>query len=239
MDSSSKQEDDPGAPAYTIPPRRLGALEHPMIIKNLDKGIKTFGQHNAFQAILDSASPQISVPLYLRYDNPSARPLTSHNALTHNVVLKVTVPKRTGRKRKRGTNGPWEEPEGDVEQAADVEGSIASPEVVSRDRLDTPRVVRRKLQDNVGKYTVEPVGVINNTHRYRSLADFQYSLSGSKFMEKFVKNVLPGDIAKLKEFTLQPGVETGSNIDLIPPPTSPHHPPLWLQLRPKPAHQRN
>lgn len=108
--------------------------------------------------ILDSASPQISVPLYLRYDNPTARPLTSHNALTHNVVLKVTVPKRTGRKRKRGTNGPWE---GEIQQPAE------GLEVLSRDRLDTPRLLRRKLQDNVGKYKVEPIGVINNTHRYR------------------------------------------------------------------------
>jgi len=114
--------------------------------------------------ILDSASPQISVPLYLRYDNPTARPLTSHNALTHNVVLKVTVPKRTGRKRKRGTNGPWE---GDVEQPTAGQDSVISPELLSRDRLDTPRVIRRKLQDNVGKYAVEPIGVINNTHRYR------------------------------------------------------------------------
>ncbi len=39
------------APTYTIPPRRLAALEHPLIIKNLDKGIKTFGQNNAFRAV--------------------------------------------------------------------------------------------------------------------------------------------------------------------------------------------
>ncbi|KAK3297002.1 RNA polymerase III transcription factor IIIC subunit-domain-containing protein [Chaetomium fimeti] len=215
MASSLHLEDGDTAPTYTIPSRRLGALEHPMIIKNLDKGIKTFGQNNAFQAILDSASPQISVPLYLRYDNPTARPLTSHNALTHNVVLKVTVPKRTGRKRKRGTDGPWE---GEVEQTADGGSSAVSPEVLSRDRLDTPQVIRRKLQDNVGKYAVEPIGVINNTHRYRGLADFQFALGESNFMKKFVDKVLPGDVAKLKEFSLQPGIESGSNIDLIPPP---------------------
>jgi len=39
------------APTYVIPPRRLGALEHPMIIKNLDKGMKTFGQSNSFQSV--------------------------------------------------------------------------------------------------------------------------------------------------------------------------------------------
>ncbi|KAK4104887.1 hypothetical protein N658DRAFT_521450 [Parathielavia hyrcaniae] len=222
MASSPENDVDNAAPRYTIPSRRLGALEHPLIIKNLDKGIKTLGQHNAFHAILDSASPQISVPLYLRYDNPTARPLTSHNALTHNVVLKVTVPKRTGRKRKRGSDGPWEEGVEQPAAAAPADAargdSVVCPEVVSRERLDTPSVIRRKLQDNVGKYTVEPVGVINNTHRYRGLADFQYALGESKFMRKFVEKVLPGDVAKLKEFSIQSGIDSGPNIDLIPPP---------------------
>jgi general transcription factor 3C polypeptide 5 (transcription factor C subunit 1) len=122
------------------------------------------------------------VPLYLRYDNPTARPLTSHNALTHNVVLKVTVPKRTGRKRKRGTDGPWE---GEEDQPAAGHQPVISPEVVSRDRLDTPRVIRRKLQDNVGKYTVEPIGVINNTHRYRGRS---LSLSASLCRTLFDKS---------------------------------------------------
>ncbi|KAL2118401.1 hypothetical protein VTJ04DRAFT_8061 [Mycothermus thermophilus] len=214
MASEDTPNEGDAAPRYTIPSRRLGAVEHPMIIKNLDKAIKTFGQNSALQSILDSASPQISVPLYLRYDNPTARPLTSHNALTHNVVLKVTVPKRTGRKRKRGSDGPWE---GEIEPA-ESPGSVVNPEVKSRDRLDTPRVIRRKLQDNIGKYTVEPIGVVNSTHRYRGLTDFQYSLGESKFMQKFVQNVLPGDVKKLKEFTLEPGIETGKDIDLIPPP---------------------
>jgi len=137
------------------------------------------------------------------------RPLTSHNALTHNIVLRVTVPKRTGRKRKRGTDGPFE-------------GEIVPPgspdEVQSRDRRDAPKLLRRKLCDNVGRYTVDPIGVVTNTHRYRGMADFQYAMGSSKFMTKFVDKVLPGDVSKLKEFTLEPGIESGENIDLIPPP---------------------
>ncbi|KAK4453200.1 transcription factor tau subunit sfc1 [Podospora aff. communis PSN243] len=215
------------APRYTIPPRRLGALEHPLIIENVDCGIRTFGPNPALQAvrntfsssnssaqILDSASPQISVPLYLRPDNPTVRPLTSHNALTHNVVLKITVPKRTGRKRKRGTHDPFEE-----DGSASAGPSTGTyPQVLSMERLDSPKSLRRKLRDNVGKYQVEPVGVIHNTHRYRGLADFQYSLGNSKFMTRFVEKVLPGDVQKLKEFTLEPGIEAGHNIDLMPPP---------------------
>jgi len=104
------------------------------------------------------------------------RPLTSHNALTHNIVLKVTVPKRTGRKRKRGTDGPWIE---DQDARVSVDDPNAPPDLLSRDRLDAPRVLRRKLQDNVGEYTVEPIGVINNTHRYRGRFAAVLLFSGS------------------------------------------------------------
>ena len=52
--ASSRQPDDGTAPTYTIPRRSLGALEHPLIIKNLDKGIKTFGQNNAFRSVSPS-----------------------------------------------------------------------------------------------------------------------------------------------------------------------------------------
>ena len=62
MAASGQQEDRDAdtAPTYTIPPQRLGALEHPMIIKNLDKGIKTLGQNNAFQAVCPSTAQSIN-----------------------------------------------------------------------------------------------------------------------------------------------------------------------------------
>lgn len=31
------------APSYSVPVREIVALEHPMIIKNIDKGLKTLG----------------------------------------------------------------------------------------------------------------------------------------------------------------------------------------------------
>lgn len=43
-------------------------------------------------------------------------------------------------------------------------------------------------------------------------------MGSSGFMDRLVNKVLPGDLEKLKEFSLQPGIESGSNIDLIPPP---------------------
>lgn len=130
-----------------------------------------------------------SIPFYLNPESPFCKPLMSHNARTHNVVLKVTVPKRTGRKRKRGSNGPWQ---GDLEVSnAESEGS---EQVCSRARQDEPKVLRRKLAENVGKYDVEAVGLVKHTHRFRGLADFYWDISGrSDFARRYCDQVLPGD----------------------------------------------
>lgn len=128
-----------------------------------------------------------SIPLYLNPESPFCKPILSHSARTHNVVLKVTVPKRTGRKRKRGLQD-WQ---GDV----DVQGaSIASEEqVLSRSRLDDPKVLRRKLEDNIGAYHVEAVGTVKQTHRFRGAADFHWDMGKSPFAQSYVENVLSGD----------------------------------------------
>lgn len=113
----------------------------------------------------------------------------SHYASSHNVLFKITVPKRTGRKRKRGSNGPWQ---GEVDQHPEPTGP--GPENLrSESRLDEPRIMRRKLQDNVDRYRAEAVGVIKHTHRYRGMADFNYSMKNNEFMDNFTDKILSGD----------------------------------------------
>lgn len=113
----------------------------------------------------------------------------SHYASSHNVLFKITVPKRTGRKRKRGSNGPWQ---GEADQPAEATGR--GPESLrSESRLDEPKILRRKLQDNVDRYQAEAVGVIKHTHRYRGMADFNYSMKNNDFMNEFSDKILSGD----------------------------------------------
>lgn len=111
----------------------------------------------------------------------------SHNARTNNVVLKVTVPKRTGRKRKRGSDGPWQ---GEAEDPTTNNGE----QVASHGRLDDPKLLRKKLVDNVGRYNVEAVGTSSHTHRFRGLADFYWDSYGrSDFAKRYTDQVLPGN----------------------------------------------
>lgn len=47
------------APAYPIAPRNVVAVEHPMIIRNLENGLKTFGKGTAFSRVSLSSHMKI------------------------------------------------------------------------------------------------------------------------------------------------------------------------------------
>lgn len=204
------------APRYAIPLRDLAAVEVPAVVENIDRTVMAFGRLPSLSHVLDPV--RSSLPLYLNPESPFCPPIMSHNARSHNVVLKVTVPKRTGRKRKRGTDDPWQ---GDVE-VGDADAAASGPRVCSIARLDEPKVLRRKLADNADKYQVEAVGIIKHTHRFRGLADFYWDMSKSSFAQRYADQVLPGDIQKLKTFKFRSGIDHGPNVDIIPPPLFTH-----------------
>jgi hypothetical protein len=49
--ASSEMEGKPQAPVYNIERREVIAVEHPMIIKNLDDALKTFGTNRPFRRV--------------------------------------------------------------------------------------------------------------------------------------------------------------------------------------------
>ena len=160
----------------------------------------------------------------------------SHNAESHNVVLKITVPKRTGRKRKKGTNGPWQ---GDFE--VEDAGGLQNEGIGSHSRLDDPRKLKKQLEDNVGKYQVQAIGMVKHTHRFRGLADFAWDMGRSDFAQRYAEQVIPGEgrfeygqgfiwkrsltplpVDAMRSFRYAPGIDQGPNVDVLPPPIFTH-----------------
>ncbi|KAI9650994.1 tau 95 subunit of transcription factor TFIIIC [Ciborinia camelliae] len=189
------EEEDPSAPIYTIPPREVVAVEHPLIIKNLENGIKTFGRQPQWNKILEGTEDEC-IPLFLRIRDPTCEPILSYNSITNNVLLKITVPKRTGRKRKRGSQDPYTDGGHPASTTTSVQDSMSN--IQSHSLNDKPTSILRKLRDNVGKYTVEAVGAIEQSHRYRG--------------------------GKMREFKLANDKGWKPNEEIVPPPTFTHHP---------------
>jgi general transcription factor 3C polypeptide 5 (transcription factor C subunit 1) len=110
----------------------------------------------------DELAKLISVSL--RPNDPFAKRLLSTPVTTNNLLLKVTVPKRTGRKRKRGTTGPFLA-ESELQEATN--GSHQSSTVsVSHSYVEASDIYR-SLQDNASRYEVAFAGVVDETHRFR------------------------------------------------------------------------
>ncbi|KAI1135230.1 hypothetical protein F5Y05DRAFT_186284 [Hypoxylon sp. FL0543] len=213
---SSDDPDYPsGAPSFEVPQRKIVAIEHPCVVLNLDKGLSTFGQDPDFQKLLSDTPEPTSVPLWFRPDNPTSKPLVSHHAATNNILLKITVPKRTGRKRKRGTNDPFM---GDVNPVKETAVFSEVDQVNSAGRRDMPKSILRKMQDNLDDYQVEAVGNVHDTHRYRGLADFQFANTSDSFLTRTAEHLLPMKVSKLREIKLAPGVAAGPGQEIIPPP---------------------
>jgi general transcription factor 3C polypeptide 5 (transcription factor C subunit 1) len=134
--------------------------------------------------ILDPSKPAARGLLFLRPEDPMARPIESVNRQSNNILLKVTVPKWTGRKRKRGSDEPFT-------------NSSSTPEAVERERHSSA-FRQQSLRDNATKYTVEPVGTVERTHNYRSIPDYVFSTTASPFTQRVRDTIFTCD-CKLPE----------------------------------------
>ncbi|KAI9870904.1 MAG: tau 95 subunit of transcription factor TFIIIC [Pleopsidium flavum] len=221
------------------------SVEHPFIIKNIDKGIGTLGGNGSMSKLVRPDSKDGIIGLYIRPEDPMCKPVMSNNVTTRNVVLQITVPKRTGRRRKKGSAGPFMD-------YAETDRQVLTG-ITNGDNQTSARSTRHSnanyllqgLRDNEGSYKIKPVGVIEQTHRFRSksatdpsravdkargrtilmmvgMSDFVYSTANSPFMKKIRENILPFQYNKLKQFSLDRSKGVKVNTDLIPPPTFSH-----------------
>ncbi|OOO11876.1 Transcription factor IIIC, subunit 5 [Aspergillus oryzae] len=196
----SEQHGSRTAPSYPIPSRRIVTVEHPAIIKNVDKAIDTLRGNTGISKILNPPKADSPANLYLRPEDPMSRPIQSTSLPSNNILLKVTVPRRTGRKRKRGSDEPF----------TGVPVSTLGPEFQPR---RSARELLRSLSDNVGRYQIEPVGLVSR------MPDFAFSSTGSSFSNRFREQILPFDYEKMKQFNLDMAKGMSSNVDIIPPPS--------------------
>ncbi|KAI4951915.1 hypothetical protein J4E91_003376 [Alternaria rosae] len=205
------------APWLPIPSRAVSVVEHPAIIKNVDKGITSLGGPVKLSKGLrsrletttnaegdDELKKLISVSL--RPGDPFAKRLLSTPVRTNNLLIKVTVPKRTGRKRKRGTTGPFLSKD---EIASSGAGSSNSTPLTNKTYVGAPTIYR-SLQDNASTYKIALAGVVDETHRFRNMPDLQYAASHNETMVGLRDHVLP----KRYEQLLRYNVNTRAGADL-------------------------
>lgn len=186
------------APWYPVPNTPFLSVEHPCVVQNIDQAVHMLGGP---KDIADCLIPHTDRPLGLKFqpDDPSSRTVISYNKKTNNLLLRLTVPRRTGRKRKQGSDEPF------------VEYPTDPPP-----RKDT-RYLLRSFRDNPDRCQVEVVGVIPSTHIWRTMPDYVYSSKGSPFLEELQTKILPQEYPRLKQWSL-PRTYGLTNTETIAPP---------------------
>ncbi|KAI4087518.1 MAG: hypothetical protein LQ344_006713 [Seirophora lacunosa] len=199
------------APWSTIPRVSIVGIEHPYMISDIGRAINTLGGSPKTSQLVGQASTSIEADLYFHPGDRNSKPVASFNTSTSNLLCRVTVPKRTGRKRKRGSDQPWQE-------------SSPSPQF-ERPLLSDPDDVQclvASMQDNADRYRTELVGSIDQTHRFRRLPDFVWSTEKSPFLVKMKENILPFAYPNLKNFRFDMSRGVQKKNELIPPPSWTH-----------------
>ncbi|KAL8827581.1 MAG: hypothetical protein Q9191_003097, partial [Dirinaria sp. TL-2023a] len=214
-DTDSQTKQPRYASWYSIAPTPFVGIEHPFIIKNVEKGVQSLGGLSAVSKLAQNTKERPAARLYFKPGNRESKPVSARIAKTSDVVLKVTLPKRTGRKRKRGSDDPFEASSDD-----------SCPQASSQ-RTGTPRIppasakasyVLRSLRDNQEIYEVEAVGHVNETHRFRTLPDFVFSTKNNAFMQKLRDTTLTFEYEKIKNFEFDQSTGVQQVNDLVPPP---------------------
>ena len=188
------------APRFPVPNVAIVSIEHPCIVENVEKAVAMLGGD---EEIAQSLKPGNDKPLALRFQpaDPASRAVVSYNNRTNNLLLKVTVPRRTGRGRKLGSNDDFIHAPADMRVRKDV------------------RHLLRAMKDNPQRYQAEVVGSIHSTHVWRTMPDFVYSTKGSAYLDEVKTKILSQDYPRLKEWSL-PGAPASASADTeaIPPP---------------------
>jgi general transcription factor 3C polypeptide 5 (transcription factor C subunit 1) len=181
------------APYFPIPSARIISVEHPCIVKHVDKATQMLGSD---KDLAQTVSHDSESTLGLRFD-PSTPSIVSFNNKVDNILIKFTVPKRIG-KRKRGSDQPFTPP-APTEQALTAKGLL------------------RTIQDKNDHVQVTPLGNIENSHIFRSIPDFVYQPPKSTFTHDVETKLFSNDYTQIKSFNL-PQTYGMEGPELIPPP---------------------
>ncbi|KAL8952261.1 MAG: hypothetical protein Q9222_001825 [Ikaeria aurantiellina] len=194
--------DDGSAPWFAIPSVPVVGIEHPCMLTDAGRAVDSLGGQSKLGEVEPLSSHSGKAVLLFSADRRQLR-LSSFNTKTSNILVKITVPKRTRRKRR---NAPFEV----SDQPAPEPGLLSRPE-------DTRHLVR-SMRDNLDEYQVEALGFIGQTHRFRRLPDFVWSSGQSPFMSKMKDYILPFQYQDLKNFKFDMSKGAREDHDIIPPP---------------------
>ncbi|PSK36568.1 Transcription factor tau subunit sfc1 [Elsinoe australis] len=226
--SSASDQAESAGKTLTVPHDSIVGIEHPCIIRDIDRAIKVLGGEHRIKSALKQDGNTALPTTSLRPDDPFAKKIISQKADVNHVLLRIVLPRRTGRKRKRGTDEPYEfyDSDGNIQHDSNSgedetvthSGLVPQNGNSSKDGTLPPRAdeVITRLASAKDDYQIQPLGAVKETHQFRSLPDFQLLSQDSPLMQHISRSLLPGTISGIKSFS--PDLSVRANLTHIPGP---------------------
>lgn len=197
--SSHSIATSPRTVTTAVPEAQLVSIEHPCVVTNVSLGFQSLGGEQQVKHILDDDSNKTDRPrraqkqdqsrpilgVSLRPQDPLAKKLESAPTPTHGLLVKVTVPKWTGRKRKRGSDEPFT-----ADTSSDNSHAVPAPQLV------------RRLRDHADTFHVEVVGKVETSHRFDSLPDLHVHDQDVPVMQQLRQHAVTPSYDVLKNFRI-------------------------------------
>lgn len=178
-----------------IPTTPFLAIEHPCIIRDIPSVLGTLGPPSTINDALEGKD--INLTTSLRPSDPYARPLPSHRSSVDYILLRTVLPRRTGRRRRKGTNDPFIYP---APHNPSVPGGAEH--------------LLSHLRHSSSTAQVEVIGKVKSAHRFRSLPDFQ--LVEDAVVVQRVQGLREATVEKVKA-VVSPDVHEGEE-EIVGPP---------------------
>lgn len=128
----------------------------------------------------------------MRPEDILAKPTQSRTVSSKDLLVRVTVPKRTGRKRKRGSDDPYEFHE-------DGPKTLLSSGAVP---VSEPVHLLRSMRDNPDNYQINVLGGVKNVHRFRHIPDMQIATSHDALQDRLRDTLLQKNYPNITRFSL-------------------------------------
>lgn len=198
MDNHISDKRANNATRLAVPEENIISVEHPCLVKNIEKAIDMIGGPAAIAQAVQNDSDKV-FSLSFRPQDSTSKTVIANKKSANNVLLKITVPVRTGRKRKRGSHGPWME---DV-AALTTKG-------------DASHLVNA-MADNANSYKVTALSTVPSMQMWRNMPDLVYSTSHITVLQDAKNTLLSQHYPTVKQFDL-PRTYGVEDTTTLPPP---------------------
>ncbi|KAJ6261418.1 hypothetical protein Dda_4088 [Drechslerella dactyloides] len=213
----------PEASWYEIPNRMLLSVEHPAIVKNTDRAMRTLGGPKGIAKVISFCPILQSITIFCQMQANQLTGHTEQQAFRPNPD-KPSEPNglelrfRPGDALAPPIQGKPARTRAMLVKITVPKGKAPGAGNSTNREIDIPK----SLKQLNGKYKTEVLGFMDHTIRFRAMADYQWNTRNSAWAKNVEENLMELDLQALKRFRMSEKITADTDTEIMRPPTFTH-----------------